>query len=677
MIVRTSACAALALGTILALAAAAPGQKPELGSFGFDASGMDRSVKPGDDWNAFANGTWAAKTEIAPDRSSAGGFVVLDERSKARTRTILEEDAARLAPGTPGRKAADYYHAFMDEAAIEARGAAPLQSELARVASIQDMHALARALGEAERTGVSTPFGFGIGVDDKNPDDYLPALYQGGLGLPDRDYFLVDTPAFVAVRAKYKTHIANMLRLAGYADPDGNAQRIFDLETAIARVHWSRVESRDATKRYNKQRFADLAARAPGFDWAAFAQGLGTSQLPDLNVAQPSAIAGEAKLIGTVPLDTWKAYLAFRIVKARADVLPKAFVDEDFAFDGTVLSGTPMLQARWKRAVGQVSGALGEAVGPIYVARYFPPASKAAADDLVKNILAAMDARLGQIAWMDPATRAEAKRKLAAFTPKIGYPSVWRDYSRLEVRADDAYGNAARATAFEFDRELRRVGSPTDRGEWFMTPMTINAYANPTWNEIVFPAAILQPPFFDAAADPAVNYGAIGAVIGHEISHHFDDQGRKYDPTGRLKDWWTPGDVARFAKLTDRLAAQYDGYEALPGTHIQGKLTLGENIADVVGITVAHDAYLRSLKGRPAPVIDGLSGDQRFYLGFAQVWREKRRAEALRAQLTSDPHSPGAFRALTVRNVDPWYGAWGAKPGDKLYLAPADRVKIW
>ena len=676
IISRHAARAALALGTILTLGAA-PAGRPTFGTWGYDAAGADHRVKPGDDWYLYANGNWEKTTPIPPDRATYAMFTLLDDLSKTRTRAILEGDAARLAAGMPGRKAADYYRAFMDEAAIEAKGAAPLQAEMMQIAAIADPASLARTIGALTRTGVDTPFNFGVTIDEKDPDAYAPGLAQGGLGLPDRDYYLVDNPAFLETRGKYRTHIANMLRLAGYADPQGNAARIFDVETAIARVHWTQVESRQAEKTYNKMSFAALTTAAPGFDWAAFAGGANLGGNAELVVAQPSAIAGEAKLIAAAPMDTIKAYLAFKLAEARAPVLPRAFVDENFAFNGRALNGTPQLKARWKRGVEQTSGALGEAIGEIYVARYFPPASKAAADDLVRNILGAMDARLHTIAWMDPATRAQAVTKLAAFKPKIGYPSQWRDYTRLEVRADDAYGNDARATAFEWDRNARRIRDKTDRGEWFMTPMTINAYANPTWNEIVFPAAILQPPFFDAAADPAVNYGAIGAVIGHEISHHFDDQGRKYDPTGRLKDWWTPGDVARFEKLTDRLAAQYDAYEPIPGTKIQGKLTLGENIADVVGITVALDAYHRSLKGKPAPVIGGLTGDQRFYLGYGQVWRGKYRPEALRVRLTSDPHSPNHYRALTVRNVDQWYKAWSAKPGDKLYLAPADRVKIW
>ncbi len=674
---RRTARAALALGTILTLAAAAPAGKPQLGAYGFDTAGMNRSVQPGQDFYGYANGSWDKTTVIPADRATYGMFTALDDLSKTRTRSILEGTAPKLAPGTPGRKAGDYYHAFMDEAAIEARGAAPLQAEMAEIAAIKDAAGLARVMGALTRTGVQTPFAFGVTLDSKNPDAYIPGLEQGGLGLPDRDYYLKDDAALVTVREQYTPHIARMLQLAGYPDAQGNARRILDLENAIAKVHWTRVESRQADKTYNKLTFAELPARAPGFDWAAFAQGANLGGTGDLLVAQPSAIAGEAKIVAAAPLDTMKAYLAYKLATARADVLPKAFVDENFAFSGHVLSGTPELKARWKRGVEQSSAALGEAVGQIYVARYFPPAAKASADDLVRNILAAMNARLQTIPWMASQTRAKAVIKLAAFRPKIGYPDKWRDYTRLDVRADDAYGNDARATAFDWDRQVRRIRDKTDRGEWFMTPMTINAYANPTWNEIVFPAAILQPPFFDPNADAAVNYGAIGVVIGHEISHHFDDQGRKYDPTGRLADWWTQGDIDRFAKLTDRLAAQYDRYEPLTGVHVNGKLTLGENIADVVGLQVAHDAYLRSLHGHPAPVIGGLTGDQRFYLGFAQVWRTKYREAALRRQLLSNEHSPGMQRADAVRNLDPWYAAFRAKPGEALYLAPAERVKIW
>jgi len=669
--------AALAGAALFALVAASPAAKPEIGTFGFDMAGMDRTVPPGKSFYEYANGGWDKATEIPADRANYGMFTKLDDLSKERTRAILEQDAAGRAPGTSPRKASDYYKAFMDEAAIEAKGTAPLKAELTRLDAITDKASLARTMGTLAREGVQSPFGAYVNVDDKDPDTYRPTMFQSGLGLPDRDYYLQDTPAFVEARAKYKAHIANMLRLSGYPDPAGNAERIFAFENELAKVHWTRIDSRDADKTYNLRTTAQFATEYPGFDWAAFFAGAGLKKADSIIVSQPSAFAGEAKVIGATPLPTMKAYLAFKLAKARAPVLPKAFVDENFDFQGRALSGTPQLQERWKRGVEQTSGALGEAIGEVYVGKYFPPATKAEADKLVKNVLAAMQDRLKQIAWMDPATREKALAKLAAFKPKIGYPDKWRDYSALEVKPGDAYGNYVRASAFEFDRNVRKLGTTVDRGEWFMTPMTINAYANPTWNEIVFPAAILQPPFFDPNADPAVNYGGIGAVIGHEISHHFDDQGRKYDAKGRLTDWWTEGDVARFKTLTDRLVTQYDQYEPLPGMRIKGQLALGENIADVVGLQVSHDAYLRSLGGKPAPVIDGTTGDQRFYLGWAQVWRTKFREQRLRQQLVQGPHAPGMYRVLTVRNLDPWYGAFNPKPGETLYLKPEDRVKIW
>jgi len=666
--------AALALGTVLTLAAAAPVGKPQLGTYGFDTAGMDRAVKPGDSWYYFANGQWEAKTVIPGDKPAYGSFFSLQELSETRTRGILENEAAAQAPGTSGRKAADYYRAFMDEGRIEALGTAPLRAEIDRLTGFNDLRSLAVTFGKAERAGIGTPFGFQFSIDEKDPDAYLAMLGQSGLGLPDRDFYL--TPQYEKLRPLYVAHVARVLALAGYADPQGNAQKIFDLETAIAKVHWTRIERRQAEKTYNKFAFADLPAKAPGFDWAAFEEGLGVSSLANLNVAEPTAIASEAALIKSVPLDTWRAYLAFHTASARSSVLPKAFVDEQFALT-KVLSGQTDIEERYKRGVAATEGALGEAIGQIYVTKYFPPATKAKADELVHNLLGAFHARLETVAWMAPETRAVALKKLESFRPKIGYPDKFRDYSRLEVRGNDAYGNALRSIEFEFDRDLRRINQPTDRGEWGMTPMTINAYANPVWNEVVFPAAILQPPFFDPNADDAVNYGGIGAVIGHEISHHFDDQGRKYDARGRLASWWTPGDVERFTKLTDRLVKQYDVYEPIPGQHLKGEQVLGENIADVVGITVAHDAYIRSLHGKPAPVIGGLTGDQRFYLGWAQVWREKYRDQYKQLLVTVDVHSLNPYRAATVRNVDAWYAAWGAKPGDKLYLAPADRVKIW
>ena len=670
----TMAIAALPLSS--AVAAVAPA--PVYGAFGIDTAGMDRNVRPGDDFVAYAGGTYMAGLQIPADRSNYGMFTKLRDLSQERTRTIVEA-AASAAPGAANgsetQKVGDYYASFMDEAAIEAKGIAPLQPRLAAIAAIADRGALARALGASGSQGIGSPLGIGFRQDLKNPDNFAVYMRQGGLGLPDRDYYLDEK--FAAVRTKYQAHIATMFGLAGIADPAARAAEVYALEAQIAAVHWPRAKLRQVDQTYNPVDATALPAQFPGVDWTALRTAAGIDGQTRLIVSNPSAIAGTAKLVATAPLSAWKAYLAWRTIDAAAPYLPKAFVDADFAFGGTVLSGTPEIQPRWKRGVDFTSGALGESAGKLYVDKYFPPAAKAKADELVKNIIAAMDNRLANLTWMDPATKVQARAKLAAFTPKIGYPDKWRDYSALEVVRGDALGNAMRSSRYEYQRQLDKIGKPIDRSEWGMTPMTVNAYANPLWNEIVFPAAILQPPFFDPNADPAVNYGGIGMVIGHEISHHFDDQGRKFDKQGKLADWWTPEDVKRFTALTDKVVAQYAAYEPLPGTHVNGELTLGENMADLAGLTIAYDAYQRSLGGKKAAVIDGFTGDQRFYLGAAQVWRQKYRDAALLRGLTTDPHTPGNFRPYVARNFDSWYAAFGAKPGEKLYLAPADRVKVW
>ena len=656
-------------------AATAAAGKPQLGTFGFDVAGMDRSVKPGDDFYRFANGGWDAKTEIPADQSRWGGFGVLRDLSDQRTRDVLTD----IPAGAPAdaKKAATYYQAFMDEAAVEARGAAPLKPLLAKIDAIGSADQLAAAFAAGTRDGIDMPIGQQVFEDLKDNGIYTLYVSQGGLGLPDRDYYLVENnPKYAEARAAYKTHIANTLTLAGVADARAKAEAIFALETEIARVHWTRVESRQMEKIYNPVPVAQFAGRYPGFDWQGFLAAGKASGAQTLVITAPSAIEGTARLTRSVPLETWKAYLAFHTADAYAPLLSKAFVDENFAFR-KVLSGTPQLKARWKRGVDLVNAGLGEAAGQLYVAKYFPPESKAKAEDLVKNLIVAMRGRLEKLEWMAPETKAKAIQKLNAFTYKIGYPDKWRDYAGLEVSRDDAFGNAIRATEFEYDYQVARVGKPVDKDEWGMTPQTVNAYANPPRNEIVFPAAILQPPFFDPNADDAVNYGGIGAVIGHEISHHFDDQGRKFDPTGSLNDWWTPQDVTRFKAYTDKVVAQYGAYEPLPGQKVNGELTLGENMADLAGITVAHDAWVISLKGRKPPVIDGFTGEQRFFLGFAQVWRTKTRDAALIEQLATDPHTPGNWRPYVVRNLDSWYTAFKVQPGTKYYLAPADRIKVW
>jgi putative endopeptidase len=659
-------------------ATAAASATPQLGTWGIDTAGMDKSVNPGDSFYDYVNGTWTRNTEIPADRARWGGFDVLRDLSDQRTRTLIEEVArAKGAPGTTEQQVGDFFASFMDEAAIEAKGTAPLKPYLDRIAAIATPADLARMFGESNQLGISTPIGAAVEQDLKDNSRYTVYIGQGGLGLPDRDYYLDDTnPKFVEARAKYQQHIATMLTLAGLSDPAGRAQRIYDLEKKVAQSHWTRVEQRQIEKLYNPMSSADLATNMPGFDWGAYLGATGVAAQPQFVAAHPSALAGAAKLVQSEPLSTWKDYLAFRTISAAAPLLPKAFVDESFAFNGKVLQGTPQLKDRWKRGVDLVGGGMGEAVGQLYVARYFPPEAKAKADELVKNLIAAMDRHLNSLQWMAPETKAKARAKLAAFTPKIGYPDKWRDYSSLQIVPGDALGNARRATAFEYQRNLDKLGKPVDRSEWGMYPQTVNAYANPLLNEIVFPAAILQPPFFDPYADDAVNYGAIGAVIGHEISHHFDDQGRKFDPNGNLSEWWSPEDVARFETLTDQVVAQYGEYEPLPGSKVNGALTLGENIADLAGLTIAYDAYQMSLGGKPAPVIDGYTGDQRFFLGFGQVWRNKYRDAALQQQLTTDPHTPGHFRPNVVRNFDPWYRAFDIKEG-KLYLPPEKRIKIW
>lgn len=660
-------------------AAVAADSKPEIGSFGFDTAGMNRSVKPGDDFVAYTSGKYLTDLQIPSDQTSFGMFTKLRDLSQERTRKIVEAAAATTSPkGSEAQKVGDFFASFMDEAAIEAKGITPLKPVFAQIDAVKTRADLMTLFGEANRLGTSMPVNIGVGPDRKNPDMMTVVANQGGLGLPDRDYFLDQTnPKFAEARTKYQAHIARMLTLAGFDNADARAKAVFDLESKIAASHWTRVERRQAEKTYNPVARADLDAQFPGIDWTALLTATDLNDQPVVVVGTPSAIAGAGKLIASEPIAVWQDYLRFRAISDTAAALPKAFVDADFDFYRKTLGGQPEIQPRWKRGVDQTSAALGEAIGKLYTAEYFPPESKAKADALVTNIIAAMDARLETLEWMDPKTRKEAREKLAAFKPKIGYPDKWRDYSKLDVVRGDALGNARRAVEFNWQRQRDKIGKPVDRSEWFMTPMTVNAYANPVWNEIVFPAAILQPPFFDAKADPAVNYGGIGAVIGHEITHHFDDQGRKYDKTGKLADWWTPDDVTRFKALTDKVVAQYAAYEPLPGKNVNGNLTLGENMADLAGINIAYDAWKRSLGGKPAPVIDGFTGDQRFFLGFSQVWRQKYRDAALLQQLVVDPHTAGHFRPYVVRNLDSWYAAFDAKPGEKMYLAPADRLKVW
>lgn len=661
--------APLSQAAIAVAPAVAP--RPEIGNYGFDEAGMDKSIAPGDDFYGFANGIWARTTPIPSDKSNYGAFNVIDDLSKQRTQEILE-----AAKNDPNSKIGIAYATYLDTAAIDAKGLAPIQPWLDQIKAVTAKSGLAALYAQADRNGVQGLFGSYVGQDDKNPEVYALNLFQGGLGMPDRDYYLSKEAKLVEARTAYEKHLANVLTLAGEPNAAVRARAIVAFETKIAQAHWTRIESRDANKTYNMMTVADLARKAPGFDFKGFFAGIG-APVASVIVAQPSAVTGIAKLVQATPVAVLKDQLLVRSLDNFADVLPSAFDKEQFAFYGTTLSGTPEQQVRWKRAVEFTTGAVSDEVSKAYVAKYFPPATKAAADDLVKNVIAAMGRRIDQLDWMAPETKVKAHAKLAAFTPKIGYPDRWHDYSNLQIVAGDAYGNNVRANNWAHEDQVSKLGQPIRRWEWGMTPMEVNAYANFGMVEIVFPAAILQPPFFDPNADPAINYGGIGAVIGHELSHHFDDQGAKYNAEGRLTDWWTPADVAAFKKRTDALVAQYDQYEPLPGMHVKGALTLGENVADLAGLTVAYDAYRHSLNGEDAPVLDGTSGDQRFYLGWAQVWRRNYREANLRQRLLTDSHSPSQQRAWVVRNLDPWYSAFAPVPGNKLFLTPEQRVRIW
>jgi putative endopeptidase len=671
-----------------AAAAPAPGPKPQYGAFGFDMAAMDASVAPGDDFFAYANGAWVKATEIPPDRPNLTSFAVIAETAAKRTQAIIEESArANAAERSEARKIGDYYTSFMDEAAAEQKAATPLRPELERIGAIASRRDLSRELGASIRADVDAlnatdfytdrPFGLWVAEDLNDTTKYRPYLMQGGLGMPDREYYLGDSARFVELRAKYKAHVANMLRLAGQPDAEARATRVLALETAIARTHWTVDQTADITKANTVWTRDELARKAPGLDWTAFLTAAGLADQPRFGAWQDTAIAGMSRLAATQPLQAWKDYLAFHAVERGAPYLSKAFVDEHFDFNGKALSGTPQQRERWKRGVDNTSAALGEAVGKLYVEKHFSANSKAEVEEMAKNVLTAFSHRIDRIDWVTPATKDAAKAKLANFRVYVGYPDKWRDYSGLQIVRGDAYGNAERAELFEYRRNLGKLGRPVDRGEWFMTPQTVNALFAPSQNSIIFPAAILEPTFFDANADPAINYGAIGGVIGHEVSHGFDDLGAQFDADGNLRNWWTAEDMAQFKRRAKQLADQYSAYQVFPDLKLNGEQVLGENIADVAGLATAYDAYLLSLNGRPAPVIEGYSADQRFFLGWAQNYRSKYREAALRRTVVTGVHSPGPYRALTVRNLDAWYPAFQVKQGQKLYLAPADRVRIW
>lgn len=650
---------------------AAPKSGPQLGTYGFDTEGMDTSVSPADDFYLYANGKWAEKTQIPADKSNYGMFTALDDLSKERVKLVLEAEK-----DVKGSKAGDVYASYLDTATVEKKGLKPIQPWLKQVRGIKSKAAFEKMLPTAARNGVGALFGGFVGQDDKNPDVYIFQIYQGGTGLPDRDMYLVENDKFEAIRKAYKEYLAKMLTLAGEKNAVTRADAIFAMEKKIAEVQWTREDSSDATKTYNKMTVAELDKITPGLKLSSVLTGV-SPKITEVVVAQPSAITGIAKIFAETDLAVLKDQMIVNSLATFSNVLPDSVSDTTFAFYGTTLQGTPQREPRWKRGVSLTEGTVGDEVGKAYAAKYFPPETKAAMNVLVKNVLAALGRRIENLTWMQPQTKVKAQTKLANFTTKIGYPDRWKDYSKLKIVRGDLFGNDLRANQWGFDDNISKLGSPIRRWEWGMLPQTVNAYANFGMNEIVFPAAILQPPFFDPKADPAINYGGIGAVIGHEISHHFDDQGAKYDENGKLSDWWTESDVKAFEAAGKKLIAQYDAYKIFPDASVKGEFTLGENIGDLAGLTIAYDAYRASLNGKEPPVIDGMTGDQRFFLGWAQVWRRNYREANLRQRLITDPHSPSAQRAWVVRNLDKWYDAFQPKADGKLYLKPEERVRIW
>ncbi len=657
-------------------AAAAAATTPELGEWGVDTGNIDPEVDPGDDFFRYVNGKWLESFEIPEEYSSYGSFTVLFERSEARVKTIIETAAASNAPeGSLEQKVGDFYAAYLDNAAIDAKGFEVLAEDFAKIDALQTHEDVARLMGDPA-FGASTPIGAYVGVDAKRTSQYVAYLTQAGLGLPNRDYYLDDK--FADKRPKYVAYIEKALTLAGVADAGPKAQAVFDLEKRMAEVHWEPAKRRNRDLTYNLKTVDELKAFAPEMPWEIMFETAGLGGENEFVLREDDAVQALAKIFAETPVETWKAYLKFHDLNDHSDVLPSALDQASFEFFGTELRGTPKQRERWKRGVAAVNGAMGEAVGKIYVEKYFPPASKQQMEALVANLSSALEDRIATLEWMGEETKAQALEKLSKFTPKIGYPDKWQDYSDLKVSPGEAFRNDKNASEFQWNWSISRLGGPVDETEWGMTPQTVNAYYSSSRNEIVFPAAILQAPFFDPNADPAVNYGGIGAVIGHEIGHGFDDQGRKSDGDGVLRDWWTEEDAANFHVLTDRLGAQYETYEPVPGFPLNPDLTMGENIGDLGGLAMAYHAYKLSLGGAEAPVIDGFTGDQRFFLSWAQVWKRLNREEALKNQIATDPHSPAEFRVNgVVRNMDAWYDAFSVTEEDDLYLPPEERVEIW
>jgi len=645
---------------------------------GIDSTTFDKKARIQDDFYLAVNGTWLKETDIPSDKSNYGSFTVLADLSEQRIRDIIESAAAKTSEtGSDAQKVGDLYKSFMDEDRVNSLGAKPIAAELAKIADIESHADLVKYFGYCQVRGIGSPIGLYISQDSKNSTEYIVIAVQSGISLPDRDYYLEDNPKYKEAQNALKTYIGALFESCQLEG--GNADtEILTLETKLAEVQWERTELRDAEKRYNKFSQADLNKLMPHFNWQAY---LAAAEIPyqgDIIVTAPSFFEGLDKIFSETPVETWKRYLTFNLIDAAAPFLSQTFVDSHFEFHSKALAGVPEQKPRWKRGVRTVEMSLGEVVGRLYVEQHFPPEAKARMEQLVNNLIKAFDQSIDDLTWMTDETKERAKLKLSKFTVKIGYPNQWKDYSKLSIDSNDLISNIVRSTRVEHFREVNKLGKPIDREEWGMTPQTVNAYYNPTKNEIVFPAAILQPPFFNMEADDAVNYGGIGAVIGHEISHGFDDQGSKYDGDGNLKSWWTARDRFEFEKLTKQLVNQFSAYSPLPGQNVDGQLTLGENIADLSGLSISHKAYRLSLNGKEPEKIDNWTGDQRFFLGWSQVWRRKYRDAEMMRRLLTDPHAPSWYRANgPVINIDAFYDAFEVKPTDALFRPKAERIKIW
>lgn len=647
---------------------------------GIDFANFDKSIRPQDDFYGYVNGTWLKTTEIPSDRTSTGAFYDLREKSRDDVKAIIEEVAAtpNLVAGSDEQKVADLYRSFMDTDTINQLGTTPIQAELDKIDALKTKSDLVSYFAHSQIIGGGTPLAFYIDVDAKDSSRYATHIWQYGLSLPEKDYYFNDGERFVNIRKAFVEHIEKMFTIAGFKAPKASAEHVLALETAIANRHWDVVETRDSTKTYNLYQVKDLAKLAPDIDWTAYLTTLGVQDQKDIIINQPSFIEGFNDVLKANELSTWQTYMKWQLLTHFAGEMTDKLDHENFEFFSKTLNGQAEPQPRWKRGVSTVNNVLGEVVGKVYVKRHFTPAAKERMQVLVENLRGAYGTSIDDLEWMSAGTKVEAKDKLAKFDPKIGYPDRWEDYSKLTIKADDLIGNNIRANELSHDKELEKLAGPIRKWEWHMTPQTVNAYYNPTMNEIVFPAAILQPPFFNMQADDAVNYGGIGAVIGHEMGHGFDDQGAKFDGEGNMRDWWTEQDLSEFATRGKALVAQYDGYAVFDDLNVNGELTLGENIGDLSGVTIAYRAYKKSLKGKEAPVIDGLTGDERFFIGFTQIWRAKIKEESMRNRVATDPHSPAKFRSLgALSNMPQFYTTFDVKEGDAMYIAPEKRVKIW